>query len=136
METTVTVSSGTIEHNDNMCSSEYDLIYYAYFVPNLFTNHIDIIGEAGFDKEYEKGNIHFKYYPNEDKVVCLSKYRITLVDDNIYNKYKNNIVLEHNNIALPWIRYPRTKDGVLIPQLIERIFNGRIPAKMVFMDSQ
>ena len=131
--TTITFSSGTIKDEGN----EYDLIFYAHFVPNLFSNHIDVIGEAGFDKQREKDEFRFVYYPDEDRVVFPSRsYRVTVVDTAVYDKYKNNVELKNtDNIpSLPWIRYPRTKDGILIPQLIERIF-GKIPAKMVFLDN-
>jgi hypothetical protein len=131
--TTITFSSGTIKDEGN----EYDLIFYAHFVPNLFSNNIDVIGEAGFDKEHEKDEFRFKYYPDEDLVVFPGgAYRVTVVDTEIYDKYKNNVEFKNpeNTPRLPWIRYPRTKDGILIPQLIERIF-GKIPAKIVFLDN-
>jgi hypothetical protein len=53
-----------------------------------------------------------------------------------FDKYKNNVEFSNpdNTPRLPWIRYPRTKRCILIPQLIERIF-GKIPAKMVFIDN-
>ena len=81
--TTITFSSGTIKDPGN----EYDLIFYANFVPNLFSNRIDVIGEAGFDKECEKNGFKFDYYPDEDHIVVPSKsYRITVVDDDIFDK--------------------------------------------------
>ena len=129
--TTITFSSGTIKDPCN----EYDLIFYAHFVPNLFSSRINVIGEAGFDKECEKNGFKFDYYPDEDHIVVPSKsYRITVVDDDIFAKYKDFVQFDNpeNTPRLPWIRYPRTKDGILLPQLIERIF-GRIPAKIVFL---
>ena len=128
----ITFSSGTIKDEGN----EYDLIFYAHFVPNLFSNHIDVIGEAGFDKQQEKDEFRFVYYPDEDRVVFPNRYRFTVVDAEVYDKYKNHVEFKnpYNTPCLPWIRYPRTKDGILIPQLIERIF-GKIPSKMVFLDN-
>ena len=72
-------------------------------------------------------------------------YRTVIITNEIFNKYKDNVVyrgqtdvivssikIEDNTYSLPWIRYPRTKDGVLIPLLIEKIFR-RIPSKIVFI---
>ena len=72
-----------------------------------------------------------------------------MVTDEIFNKYKDNVVYRdqpdvivssiknkyNNTHSLPWIRYPRTKDGVLIPLLIEKIFT-RIPSKIVFISKK
>jgi len=146
-EKLIKCSTGTITTDENMCSDEYDLIYWSYFVPNEFNkNVINIIGEAGFDCEYEKNKFSFDYYIEEDLVIYNNDYyRSVIVTDEIFNKYKDNVVyrgdtdvivssikIEDNIYLLPWIRYPRTKDGVLIPLLIEKIFR-RIPSKIVFI---
>jgi hypothetical protein len=146
-EKLIKCSTGTITTDENICSDEYDLIYWSYFVPNEFNkNVINIIGEAGFDCEYEKNNFSFDYYLEEDLVIYNNDYyRTVIVSDDIFNKYKDNVVyrgqtdvivssikIEDNTYSLPWIRYPRTKDGVLIPLLIEKIFR-RIPSKIVFI---
>lgn len=129
--TSITFSSGTIKDPHN----EYNLIFYANFVPNLFSNCIDVIGEAGFDKEFEKDEFRFRYYPDTYLVQWISNYRVTVVDIDVFDKYKNHVQFKNTNNtpSLPWIRYPRTKDGILIPQLVERIF-GKIPAQIVFVD--
>jgi hypothetical protein len=150
METTKTIkfSSGVIQCSfENVCSDEYNLLYWAYFVPNEFNKKvIHVIGEAGFDTECEKDKIAFDYYPETDEVLCkITRIRITVVLEDIFNQYKDHIVYRYQdedicinsfenkeeNCALPWIRYPRTKDGVLIPVLIEKIF-GHVPSKIVF----
>lgn len=146
-EKLIKCSMGTIKTDENICSDEYDLIYWSYFVPNEFNqNVINIIGEAGFDCEFEKNKFSFDYYPEEDLIIYTNDYyRTVIVTDEIFNKYKDNVVyrgqtdvivssikIEDNTYSLPWIRYPRTKDGVLIPLLIEKIFR-RIPSKIVFI---
>lgn len=147
-EKLIKYSNGTITTDENMCSDEYDLIYWSCFVPNEFDNEvINIIGEAGFDFKYEKNNFAFNYYPTEDMVIYNDNYyRTCIVSKELFDKYKDNIIYrEYGNdvvassievkndsdYSLPWIRYPRTKDGVTIPLLIEKIF-GRVPAKLVF----
>lgn len=147
-EKSIKFSSGTIKTNENMCSDEYDLIYYAYHVPNEFNkNVINIIGEAGFDPEFEKDSFKFDYYKDEDLVIYRNNYyRSVCISDELFDKYKDNVFYrgetddvassiplknENDKNALPWFRYPRTKDGILIPQLIEKIFE-RIPTKIVF----
>jgi hypothetical protein len=150
-EKLIKYSSGTIKPDENVCSDEYDLIFWSYFVPNGFNKKvINIIGEAGFDYEYEKNNFSFDYYPEEDLVIYKNEYyRNAIITDESFNRYKDNVIYrgetdvtassikekekDKDNICiLPWIRYPRTKDGILIPLLIEKIFN-RIPSKIVFI---
>ena len=50
-----------------------------------------------------------------------------------FEKYAKNVKTEKSldNNSLPWIRFPRTKDGVTIPLLMERIFT-KIPKSIVF----
>lgn len=149
-EKIIKYSAGTITTDENMCSPDYDLIYWSYFVPNEFNkNVINIIGEAGFDSEFEKNKFSLDYYLEEDVVIYNNDYyRTTVVTDEIFNKYKDNVVYrgqtdvavssvenKYNTHSLPWIRYPRTKDGVLIPLLIEKIFT-RIPSKIVFISEK
>ena len=146
-EKLIKYSTGTIKTDENICSDEYDLIYWSYFVPNEFNqNVINIIGEAGFDCKFEKNKFSFDYYLEEDLVIYNNDYyRTVIITDEIFNKYKDNVVYrgetdidansiksENNIYSLPWIRYPRTKDGVLITLLVEKIFN-RMPSKIIFM---
>ena len=149
-EKLIKYSMGTIKQDENICSSEYDLIYWSYFIPNEFNKKvINIIGEAGFDCEFEKNNFSFDYYPEEDLVIYKNDYyRTVVITEELFDKYKDNVIyrgknyvvassinIEENIYSLPWIRYPRTKDGVLIPLLIEKIFN-RIPSKIVFISKE
>jgi hypothetical protein len=142
---------GIIKLEENLCSDEYDLLFRANFVPNEFDNKIiNVIGEAGFDYEFEKDTFVFDYYPDEDMVIYKNNYyRITVVTKELFDKYKNNIIYRRQtdilassievkndyDYSLPWIRYPRTKDGVLIPVLVEKIFN-HIPSKIVFVSEK
>jgi hypothetical protein len=143
-EKSVTSSTGTIKAEDNECSGDYDLIYWAYFIPNEFEDNITIFGECGFDQKYEKKEFKMYYYPDNDTLIYREEYRTVIIKDELFNRYKNNLIyrgdidviantllIENNNYSLPWIRFPRTKDGITIPLLIERIF-GRIPSKIVF----
>jgi hypothetical protein len=146
-EKLIKYSNGIIKTDENICSDEYDLIYWSYFVPNDFNKKvINIIGEAGFDCEYEKDRFGFDYYPDEDMVIYKNHYyRTAIINEEVFTKYKDNVIFREetdviassieykdNLYSLPWIRYPRTKDGVLIPHLVEKIFQ-RIPSKIVFV---
>ena len=143
-EKLIKYTTGTIKTDENICSDDYDLIFWSYFVPNEFNKKvINIICEACFDCECEKNSFAFDYYPEQDLVIYKNDYyRTTVTTDEMFNKYKNNVIYRgetdvlassnnDNTSTLPWIRYPRTKDGVLIPLLVEKIFN-RIPSKIVF----
>lgn len=142
----VSLSKGTIKGDDNELSDEYDLIFWAYFVPDLFnTKLITIHGRCGFDTNYEEDRFELLYYPEDDIVLYTNEYyRKSIVGNKTFDKYKNNVFYRNemdvsadtlkdvkDKNFLPYIRFPRTKAGVSIPLLIERIFR-RIPSKIIF----
>ena len=129
----IKVVQGTIEPEDNELETEYPLFYWANFVPHYEGKMIFIIGECGFDKDFEKKRFVFKYNDETDTITFCEKYRMCICSPEIYGKYYLNIRLPEatQTLAIPWIRFPRTKDGVSIPQLVQRIL-GKIPAMMIF----
>ena len=124
----VTLSKGIILAEDNECGDEYNLFYWCYLLPSLTNGHTKVIGECGFDTTYEKSTFEFTYNEKEDCVYYNKDYRTVIVENETYNKYKKYIQSDKDltDNALPWIRFPRTKDGIAIPVLIEKIF-GKIP---------
>ena len=133
--TEIKVVKGTILGIDNEASGEYDLFYWANFIPHFENKTVKIIGECGFDTVYEKREFIFNYDTETDIVIVHQPYRITTCSKELYNRYSKHIYYNDNNTVegarLPWIRFPRTKDGVMLPELIEKIL-GRIPNKIVF----
>jgi hypothetical protein len=135
----IKVVDGTLLAQDNDFGSEYDLFYWANFVPHFVAGNFIIIGECGFDKECEKSNFLFEYEEDSD-TVTITNYRTAICNPEEFARYDLHIKFKRprkdetieETIAIPWIRFPRTKDGVSIPQLIERIF-GRIPKVMMFL---
>jgi hypothetical protein len=131
----IKVVKGIILGNDNEASGEYDLFYWANFIPHFNGYEIKIIGECGFDTVYEKKEFIFNYHTETDTIIVHQPYRITTCSEELYNRYSNNIYYNDNNTIegsrLPWIRFPRTKDGVMLPELIEKIL-GKIPNKIIF----
>ena len=134
----IKVVKGTILGEDNETSYEYDLFYWANFIPHFDNKKIIIIGECGFDVQYEKKEFNFKYNIETDTIYVPQIYRITTCSEKIYNRYSKHIYYdEHNTLkavkenTIPWIRFPRTKDGIIVPELIEKIL-GRIPNKIYF----
>jgi hypothetical protein len=127
----IKVVQGTIDPEDNELECESAFFYWANFVPHYDGKTIFVIGECGF---LEKEKFVFKYDLETDTVSFSKKYRMCLCTPEIYNKYYLNIKREDNEqmLAIPWIRFSRTKDGISIPQLVERIF-GKIPTTMVFI---
>ena len=132
--TPMKVVRGTILADDNELGTEYNLFYWANFVPHFYTGHFLIIGECGFDLTCEKSNFSFDYAEETD-TVTIREYRLTVCEPEMYARYDMHIKYgtqrKDEIIVIPWKRFPRTKDGVSIPQLIERIF-GRIP-NMLFL---
>jgi hypothetical protein len=125
---------GIILGNDNEASGEYDLFYWANFIPHFNGYEIKIIGECGFDTIYEKKEFIFNYHTETDTIIVHQPYRITTCSDELFNRYEKNIYYNDNTVEgarLPWIRFPRTKDGVMLPELIEKIM-GKIPNKIIF----
>lgn len=123
------VVNGTILAEDNDIGTEYDLFYWANFVPHFEVGKFLIIGECGFDKECEKSTFFFEYYEETD-TVTVTNYRTAICNPEECVRFDLHIQFKMPRtdglIVVPWMRFPRTKDGVSIPQLIERIFD-RIP---------
>lgn len=128
------ISKGTIFARDNEVSNDYDLFYWCYFLPSLTDDTITIIGECGFDIQFEKTDFKFTYNSKTDIVYYYDVYRTVKVEKETYNKYKDYLQTGEplSDEGLPWIRFPRTKDGIIIPLLVEKIFN-KIPTKIVFI---
>lgn len=133
--TPIKVVRGTILANDNELGTDYNLFYWANFVPHFSTSQFFIIGECGFDLTCEKSKFFFEYEEESD-TVYVKDYRLTTCEPEIYAQYDLHIQYgrprEDKMLVIPWKRFPRTKDGVSIPQLVERIF-GRIPRVMMFL---
>lgn len=131
----IKVVNGTILAEDNDLGTEYNLFYWANFVPHFVGGDFLIIGETGFDKEYEKSKFFFEYEEESD-TVFIRDYRSAICNPEDRERFDLHIKLKTPRtdglITIPWIRFPRTKDGVSVPQLIERIF-GRIPKVMMFL---
>ena len=131
----IKVINGTILAEENDLDSEYDLFYWANFVPHFVDGNFLIIGECGFDKQCEKSDFMFDY-DEECDTVFIRNYRTTVCNKKEYIRFDTHIKYKtprtDDLIVIPWIRFPRTKDGVSVPQLIERIF-GRIPKVMMFL---
>jgi len=130
----IKVVRGTVLPEENEIGSDYAIFYWANFVPHYDGKTVFIIGECGFDEVYEKKRFVFKYDSETDIVSFGEKYRMCLCSPEIYTKYYLNIRGDNNDqtLTIPWIRFPRTKDGIAIPQLVERIL-GKIPTAMTFL---
>ena len=133
--TTIKVVKGTILSDDNELDSDYNLFYWANFVPHFKAGHFFIIGECGFDLMHEKSKFFFEYVEETD-TVTVKDYRLTTCEPEVSARYNLHIQYgrprDDEILVIPWKRFPRTKDGVSVPQLIERIF-GRIPRVMLFL---
>lgn len=131
--TNIKVVRGTILAEDNQIS-EHNLFYWANFVPHFTTGHFFIIGECGLDVVNEKTKFFFEYAEETD-TVTVKDYRFTVCSPEVCAQYDLHIKYgtprKEETIVVPWKRFPRTRDGISIPQLIRQIF-GRIP-KMVFL---
>jgi hypothetical protein len=132
---TIQVVRGTILEKNNTHSGGHDLFYWANFVPHFSNKKIKIVGECGFDIEREKTEFVFDYYPQIDTVKIVQNYRMSMCDTDIFDKFSRIVMYGENKntsaMVLPWIRFPRTKDGVLVPILIETLL-GKMPRHIIF----
>jgi hypothetical protein len=93
------------------------------------------VGECGFDTEREKTEFVFDYYPQIDTVKIDQNYRMSMCDTDIFDKFSRIVMYGENKntsaMVLPWIRFHRTKEGVLVPILIETLL-GKTPRHIIF----
>jgi hypothetical protein len=133
----IKVVRGTITPEENELSDEYNLFYWANFIPHFNNKKILIIGECGFDTECEKTQFEFDYDIESDTIKMDNQCRKCICSEELCNLYSKQIrysSYKHKTSepqVLPWFRFPRTKDGIAIPLLIE-IIMGKIPRRMVF----
>jgi hypothetical protein len=132
--TEIKVVSGTITNEENELSSDTDIFYWANFIPHFDNKTIFIMGECGTN-DHNKSRFFFVYNKETDTVM-IKDYRFSLCSPEIYEKYYLNIqyITPRNDktVVIPWKKIPQTRDGVAIPQLVERIFE-KIPTTIVFM---
>jgi hypothetical protein len=132
----IRVSQGIIKSNENELVDDQDLFYWANFVPHFDNKKFIIIGECGFHTKKDKFHFIFNYNQETDTVTFDQHYKKCICSKDFYDAYSKNIRYNkrksNEELILPWIRLPKTKEGVVIPLLIERIF-GRIPKKMNFI---
>ncbi len=123
--------TGMIPHTENTCSDGYDLFYKATLVPMISVNNNEyyVLIETGFDIYYEQKTFTCIYDSNRKTVTVQEQYR-SVYDPESYEKYKSRIyymnreMVKNGKDGVPYIRFPRTKDGVTIPQLIDAIFQN------------
>ena len=132
-KTEIKVMRGMIPADENELLCKFDLFYWANFIPHHSNNTTYIMGEYEFADE----NVRFIYeYNTETDTIFIRDYRLHICSPELYEKYYLNIkyIVPRNDetLVIPWKRFPRTKNGFAIPQLIEKIL-GKIPNKMVFM---
>ena len=131
----IKVVKGIILPNENEMTDDYELFYWANFIPHFNDKTIQIVGECGFDIVFEKSKFIFEYNSENDTIYVNDNYRNCLCSPELYEKYYTNIHYndnkKQNELSIPWIRFPRTKDGIAVPQLIERIL-GKVPVRIIF----
>ena len=129
-ETGCRLVCGRIPADQNECSGGEDLFYRATFVPLLSPGkRYYVVCETGFDVYYERQTIRFTYDEDSGVVRYTDEYRTVNAKDD-YSLLGNLVYYEKRERMLcgkdsmPWIRFPRTKDGVSIPLLIHWILCG------------
>ena len=103
-----------------------------FFTATNITNEnesVYISGEVGYDGD-EK-TIRLIYNLSDNQIIVNSDYRLlaSKTDAEIYkhtykitNTNPNGKIVELDDDAIPYYRFPRTKDGISIPRVIHEIF--------------
>lgn len=120
----------------------------AVYYNTRFREHPDgytiIDGVAGFDALYEKSRFRWIWKPQEKMLVVGDWQRREGVPACVFGQYVDNIfymregkivtaVADEEDVGcLPYYRYPRTKDGPKIPELVMYVF-GFLPS-IVFVE--
>lgn len=113
-----------------------------------FTEHPDgyviVDGVAGFDSLYERAPFRWIWKHAEGMLVVGDWGRRECVPADVFARYADNVfymregqvvaavVTEADKDCFPYYRYPRTKDGPKIPELVEHVL-GQMPA-IVFVE--
>ncbi len=124
---------------------EYDIIFKADTIIEN-NNILYISGFVGYS--FDQTDVKFIYDLNENKIYIANRYRlmnfqqeydlfnntyqISYDKEWTYEKINNEYLLSEkpintnykkiNNLALPYYRFPRTKDGISISRLVYNIF--------------
>lgn len=117
----------------------YPVFYKARFCPQS-DGIVRIDGIAGFDAEYERTHFTWNWNPALNQLIIADWTREQMVPREVFDKYKTYVssvykdnlnftapIRTDNIHAFPYYRYPRTKDGPLIPELVEHVI-GNIPS--------
>jgi hypothetical protein len=120
-----------------------EVYYNTRFVENP-AGFTVIEGVAGFDGLYEKSRFRWIWKPQEKMLVVADWWRREGVPAEVFGRYVNNVfymrdgeivtcVEEEADVGcLPYYRYPRTKDGPKIPELVTHVL-GFLPS-IVFVE--
>lgn len=134
MKTYVHKEIGTILKTKNAYSSGYNISYWANFTTQYSNNKIKINGECKCNGETSE--FEFDYYPDTQIVDVNQEFRMCIYDyEETFTKY--NEIIRYGEIKntdaciLPWVRFPKTRCGVLVPLLIETVL-GKMPSQIKF----
>lgn len=127
---------GTIIKTKNAYSNNSNISYRVSFAPQYSNNKIKINGECKCNGE--KCDFEFDYYPDTQIVIVNQDFRMYIFDDNddeTFEKYNKIIrycgVKNTTATVIPWIRFPKSTSGVLIPLLIETVLR-KMPSQINF----
>jgi hypothetical protein len=121
---------------------------YPVYYNTRFREHPDgyviIDGVAGFDALYEKAPFRWIWKPQEKMLIVSDWERREGVPASVFGQYADHVfymregvirlcVAEEDDMTcLPYYRYPRTKDGPKIPELVMHVL-GLLPS-IVFVE--
>ena len=122
-----------------------------FVIENLFEdeNFIHIKGEAGYldtnlinvneyikMSKYDSASFYFIYDKNKNTIKLESNYRRVMCTKNEYDEVKNDYeymddVKNDNDLCIPYLLLPRSKDCVLVPYLVRAFWLGEKFPKII-----
>jgi hypothetical protein len=107
---------------------------HAQWVPVLDSMHV--LGRVGYDLVSESADFHFEWHENSRVLMVHPPYR-WLKYDTEYEAYGDRFAYMHEEHigGVPYYRFPRSKDGTTLIEILEVLFAGKggIPQRIVLL---
>jgi hypothetical protein len=110
----------------NAQEETYPVHIQAQWIP--FFDEFHVLGRVGYDLESESADFHFTWHPFERILRVHPPYRWVESSEETYRElfvYQAGADQHRSSNAMPYYRYPRTKDGVTLVEILETLFERR-----------
>lgn len=98
-----------------------------------FLNEMHVLGRVGYDLASESADFHFVWHDTDRTLFVRQPYR-WLVCEEEYEEHKERFVcVEIDHVgAVPYYRYPHTKDGTTLIEILKVLFR-EMPCRIMLL---